>query len=76
MILISSSGANIKSNIFYSRVKSLLELSLEEIGFEEFNIQRPSLVMGKRNDALPAEYISRLIRSSVLSNSMEIQTFS
>ena len=31
MIQISSIGANSKSNIFYSRVKSLLELSLEII---------------------------------------------
>ena len=61
MILISSSGANRKSNIFYSHVKSLLELSPEIIWFEEFNIPRPSLVLGKRNDTLSAEYISKLI---------------
>ena len=35
MILISSMGANSKSKIFYSRVKGLLEESLEEVGFEE-----------------------------------------
>jgi len=61
MILISSMGANSKSKIFYSRVKGLLEESLEEIGFEEFHILRPSLLLGKRAEARPAEYISRHI---------------
>ena len=61
MILISSMGANSKSNIFYSRVKGLLEESLEEIGFEEFHILRPSILLGKRTETRPAEYISKLI---------------
>ena len=61
MILISSMGANSKSNIFYNRVKGLLEESLEEIGFEEFHILRPSLLLGKRTEARPAEHISKLI---------------
>ena len=61
MILISSTGANSKSNIFYSRVKGLLEESLEEIGFEELHILRPSVLLGKRNETRPAEYISKLI---------------
>ena len=61
MILISSMGANSKSKIFYSRVKGLLEGALEEVGFEKFHILRPSLLLGKRNEARPAEYISKLI---------------
>ena len=61
MILISSKGANSKSKIFYIRVKGLLEESLEKIGFEEFHILRPSLLLGKRNETRPAEYISKLI---------------
>ena len=61
MILISSMGANSKSKIFYSRVKGLLEESLEKVGFEEFHILRPSLLLGKRTEARPAEYISKHI---------------
>ena len=61
MILISSMGANSKSNIFYRRVKGLLEESLEEIGFEEFHILRPSLLLGKRTETRSAEYIPKLI---------------
>ena len=54
-------NSNSKSKKFYSRVKGLLEESLEKIGFEEFHILRPSLLLGKRNEARPAEYISKLI---------------
>ena len=61
MILVSSMGANSKSNIFYSRVKGLLEESLEEIGFEEYHILRPSLLLGKRTEYRPGEYIFKLI---------------
>jgi len=61
MILISSTRANSKSKIFYSHVKGLLEESLEEVGFEEFHILRPSLLLGKRSEARPSEYISKLI---------------
>ena len=65
MILISSMGANSKSNIFYSRVKGLLEESLEKVGFEEFHILRPSLLLGKRNETRPAEFISKLIMDNL-----------
>ena len=61
IILISSVGANSISKIFYNRVKGLLEESLEYIGFEEFHILRPSLLLGKRTETRPAEYISKLI---------------
>ena len=54
-------GANKKSNIYYSHVKGLLELALEEIGFDEFHILRPSLLLGKRTEPRPAEYTSKLI---------------
>ena len=61
VILISSKGANSISKIFYIRVKGLLEESLEKIGFEEFHILRPSLLLGKRNETRPAENIYKLI---------------
>ena len=61
MILISSMGANSKSNIFYISVKGLLEEALEKIEFEEFHILRPSILLGKRSETRPTEYISKLI---------------
>ncbi len=57
MILISSMGANDKSNIFYYHVKGSLEASIEEIGFEQFHILRPSLLLGKRTESRPVKYI-------------------
>ena len=61
MILISSIGANSKSNIFYSLAKGLLEEALEELEFEEFHILRPSLLLGKRTETRPVEYIYKLL---------------
>ena len=61
IILISSKRANSISKIFYISVKGLLEESLEKIGFEEFHILRLSLLLGKRNETRPAEYIYKLI---------------
>ncbi len=61
MVQISSMGANKKSNIFYNHVKGLLEESLEGIDFEGLHILRPSLLLGKRTEKRPAEYISKLV---------------
>ena len=61
IILISSIGANSKSKIFYNRVKGLLEESLEDIGFEEFHILRPCLLLGKRTETRPTEYALELV---------------
>ena len=38
-----------------------MEESLDDIGFEEFHILRPSLLLGKRMDSRPVENISKLI---------------
>ena len=65
MILISSMGANSNSKIFYSHVKGLLEESVEEIGFEELHILRPSLLLGKRTEIRTAENISKLILNNL-----------
>ena len=61
IILISSIGSNSKSNIFYKRVKGLLEESIEDIEFENFHIIRPSLLLGKRKDTRPAENLSKIV---------------
>jgi len=60
MILISSVGANSQSTIFYNRVKGLLEEAIEGICFERFHILRPSLLLGKRTENRPVEFISKL----------------
>jgi len=65
LIQISSIGANIKSKIFYCQVKGLLEKSLEEIGFKELHILRPSLLLGKRTETRNSENISKLLIDNI-----------
>lgn len=53
--LVSSMGANPKSNIFYSRTKGETERDLQSIPFKSIHIYRPSLLDGKRKEHRAAE---------------------
>ena len=46
--LVSSMGANPDSNIFYNKVKGLVEEDLKLLGFPRMGIFRPSLLLGPR----------------------------
>ena len=46
--LVSSIGANPASNIFYNKVKGLVEEDLKVLGFPRLGIFRPSLLLGPR----------------------------
>jgi nucleoside-diphosphate-sugar epimerase len=46
--LVSSMGANPASNIFYNKVKGLVEEDLKLLGFPRLGIFRPSLLLGPR----------------------------
>ena len=46
--LVSSMGANPASNIFYNKVKGLVEEDLKLLGFSRLGIFRPSLLLGPR----------------------------
>ncbi len=59
-ILVSSIGASEKSRIFYSRVKGELERDVKELGFESLVILRPSLLLGKRMDNRPKEFMGKI----------------
>ena len=48
--LISASGANPRSKIFYSRVKGETELSLKELDLNRLVIWRPGLLVGDRHE--------------------------
>ena len=48
--IITSSGANSKSLVFYSKVKGEIENAISNLGMENINIFRPSLLLGKRNE--------------------------
>lgn len=46
--LVSSMGANPASNIFYNKVKGMVEEDLKLLGFPRLGIFRPSLLLGPR----------------------------
>lgn len=59
--VVSSIGANPKSNNFYLRTKGQVEEELKKIGFERLVIVRPSLLLGKRKEKRLGEDIGKLI---------------
>lgn len=54
-LLVSALGANAHSPVFYNRVKGLLEKEVAALGFSRLSIFRPSLLLGTRGQARPAE---------------------
>lgn len=59
MVLVSAYGASAGSRVFYSRIKGLLEDQIGELGFEQYTIFRPGLLVRKNTDRL-AERISEV----------------
>ena len=55
--LVSSGGANTKSNNFYSRMKGELDRDVTELNFEKTIIVRPSIIEGNRNESRVGETI-------------------
>lgn len=54
-ILVSSSGANEKSMIFYSRMKGELERDIKKLPFSSIVIFQPSLLIGPREEERAGE---------------------
>ena len=46
--LVSSSGANAKSKLFYLRIKGELDEKVQQLSFNKIRIFRPSLLLGER----------------------------
>ena len=44
LVLVSSFGANPKSNLFYARMKGELECAISKLGFEQYIIFRPGML--------------------------------
>lgn len=57
-IVVSATGSNSKSKIFYNRVKGEMERDLKLISFESLIILRPGLLLGERVVSRPLETIS------------------
>lgn len=47
-LLVSSLGADVRSSVFYSRVKGEVEAAVSELAFDGIQIFRPSLLLGER----------------------------
>lgn len=54
-LIISATGANAKSRIFYSKVKGTIEEELKKLPLHALHIFRPSLLLGHRNEFRLAE---------------------
>lgn len=57
MVLVSSSGANPKSRLFYPKMKGELEESVKKLEFPNYMIFQPSLLVGERNEVRVGEKI-------------------
>lgn len=57
-LVVSASGADSQSKIFYSRVKGETEKSLKDIGFPSLIIYRPGLLIGNREEKRTSEKIA------------------
>lgn len=66
-LLVSSSGANPESRIFYSRIKGQTEVAIKDLGFWATHIFQPGVLVGNRAEFRLGERIgvgiSYLIRS-------------
>ncbi len=55
LVLVSVVGADPSSPVFYNRVKGRAEAAVSELPFKTVHILRPSLLLGERHEARPAE---------------------
>lgn len=58
-VLVSSVGANSKSNNFYLKLKGEVEEAIKASGMESVHIMRPSVLLGDRKDSRPLEKIGQ-----------------
>jgi uncharacterized protein YbjT (DUF2867 family) len=56
-LVVSAIGSSLRSPAFYSRVKARMERSVAEAGYPVVHILQPSLLLGARGEARPAEEI-------------------
>ena len=61
LVVVSALGADLKSNIFYNRVKGQMESELTQIFSKQVAFVRPSLLLGHRDKVRLGERISEII---------------
>jgi uncharacterized protein YbjT (DUF2867 family) len=57
--LVSAIGANVSSKIFYNRLKGEIEKDLLQLNFPTTLIYQPAMLIGKRSESRPAEFIAQ-----------------
>ncbi len=60
-LLVTSVGANSKSSNFYIQLKGAVEEAVGSYGIPLVAILRPSMLLGKRSESRPAEYIGQVL---------------
>lgn len=64
-VLVSSVGANRKSNNFYLKLKGEIEAAVKETDLRSIHIMRPSVLLGDRKESRLAESISKKMMSAL-----------
>jgi uncharacterized protein YbjT (DUF2867 family) len=59
-LLVSALGANVRSRIFYNRVKGEVENDIRALPYRSVTIVRPSLLLGERDEVRLGESIGKL----------------
>jgi uncharacterized protein YbjT (DUF2867 family) len=59
LVLVSSVGANSKSNNFYLKLKGEVENEIMKMEIESVHIMQPSMLLGKRNESRPLENVGQ-----------------
>jgi uncharacterized protein YbjT (DUF2867 family) len=65
VFVVSSIGANAKSNVFYIRTKGEMERDIIALDYAHTNIFRPSMLLGDRKENRPMEKIFMNIWSAI-----------
>jgi uncharacterized protein YbjT (DUF2867 family) len=60
-LIVSAMGANLKSGIFYNRVKGEMEAAINKLDIPQIQIFRPSLLMGNRTEKRGGEKIAQVV---------------
>jgi uncharacterized protein YbjT (DUF2867 family) len=63
--LVSSIGANSKSNSFYLKLKGEVEDTIKQIGLKQLHIMRPSLLLGDRKEFRLGEDFSKFFMTTL-----------
>lgn len=65
-LYVSSTGADVNSSIYYSKVKGEVERDLKSLGFGYVGIFRPSLLMGERSEFRFGEQAAQILMKPLI----------